>query len=81
MTVDVGDVLAQTARGGAGVELGLDHDGAETMCSPPENRSIDDTSALRQHALVTVVLASSAFTCAVIAIRPLLMSFSPAPRR
>ena len=31
------------------------------------NRSIEETSALRQQVFVTVVLASSAFTCAVIA--------------
>src|SRR3954449_6583436 len=43
-----------------------------TMCSPPANLSIDDTSDFRQHALVTCVLASSAFTCAVIAMRPIL---------
>jgi hypothetical protein len=33
-----------------------------TMCNPPANRSVDATSALRQHALVTGVLASSALT-------------------
>ena len=38
-----------------------------TMCRPPANRSIAATSALRQQVLVIWVLASSAFTCAVIA--------------
>src|SRR3954453_252100 len=38
-----------------------------TMCSPPANRSIEDTSALRQHGLVTVRRASSSFTAAVMA--------------
>jgi hypothetical protein len=32
------------------------------MCSPPANRSIEETSDFRQHDFVTVVLASSAFT-------------------
>src|SRR4051794_29950812 len=43
-----------------------------TMCSPPANRSIEATSALRQHVFVIWVLASSAFTCAVIAMGPIL---------
>src|SRR5680860_1649253 len=43
-----------------------------TMCSPPAKRSIEETSDLRQHDFVTVVLASSALTCVVIAIRPIL---------
>src|SRR6478672_3192883 len=47
-----------------------------TMCRPPANRSIEETSALRQHVLVTLVLTSSAFTCAVIAMLPIL----PCPR-
>src|SRR6478735_10575563 len=38
-----------------------------TMCRPPANLNIDATSALRQQVLVTGVLDSSAFTCAVIA--------------
>src|SRR6478752_8665009 len=38
-----------------------------TMCSPPAKRSIEATSALRQQVLVIWVEASSAFTCAVIA--------------
>ena len=42
------------------------------MCRPPANRSIEETSALRQQVLVTLVLASSALTCAVIAMRPIL---------
>jgi hypothetical protein len=32
------------------------------MCRPPAKRSIEATSALRQHAFVTVVLASSDLT-------------------
>src|SRR3954447_26551868 len=43
-----------------------------TMCSPPANRSIEATSALRQHVFVNWVLDSSAFTCAVIAMRQIL---------
>src|SRR3954454_15519957 len=43
-----------------------------TMCSPPANRTIEETSDFRQQAFVTCVLASSAFTCAVIAMRPIL---------
>src|SRR6478735_701820 len=43
-----------------------------TMWSPPANRSIVDTSALRQQVLVMVVFAISAFTCAVMAMRPIL---------
>src|SRR3954454_11907206 len=38
-----------------------------TMCSPPAKRSIEATSALRQQVFVIWVLASSLFTCAVIA--------------
>src|SRR6187402_1697323 len=38
-----------------------------TMWSPPANLSIDATSALRQQVFVIWVEASSAFTCAVIA--------------
>ncbi len=38
-----------------------------TMCSPPANRSSEATSALRQQVLVIAVLASSSFTCPVIA--------------
>src|SRR3954451_20039017 len=38
-----------------------------TMCRPPANRSIEATSALRQQVLVMWMLASSDFTCAVIA--------------
>src|SRR5688572_20042716 len=43
-----------------------------TRCRPPAKRSIVATSALRQHVLVIWVFASSAFTCAVIAMRPIL---------
>src|SRR3954454_1626431 len=43
-----------------------------TMCRPPANRSMLETSDLRQQVLLTVVLASSAFTCAVIAMRLIL---------
>ena len=32
VAVDVGDVLAQSPRGGAGVELGLDHDPCRSRC-------------------------------------------------
>src|SRR5688572_172339 len=39
-----------------------------TMCSPPAKRSIEDTSALRQHGRVTTRWASSSFTAAVMAI-------------
>src|SRR3954465_14857222 len=35
-----------------------------TMCRPPANRSIDDTSALRQQGLVIVRCASSSLTAA-----------------
>ena len=38
-----------------------------TMWSPPANLNIEATSALRQQVLLIWVLASSAFTCAVIA--------------
>src|SRR5829696_9008585 len=38
-----------------------------TMWRPPANRSVVATSAFRQQVLVIWVLASSAFTCAVIA--------------
>src|SRR5664279_4333367 len=41
-----------------------------TMCSPPANRSVVATSALRQQGLVTVSRLSSSFTLAVIAIGP-----------
>jgi hypothetical protein len=41
---------------------------------------MEDTSDLRQQALVTCVLASSAFTCAVIAMRPILPRAGPFPR-
>src|SRR3954468_22557496 len=44
-----------------------------TRCSESANRSIEETSDLRQHVLVTAVLASSAFTCAVIAMRATLV--------
>src|SRR5690349_14943375 len=40
-----------------------------TRCSESANLSIEETSDLRQHVLVTGVLASSALTCAVIAMR------------
>src|SRR6478736_2405468 len=43
-----------------------------TMCRPPAKRSIVATSALRQHVFVIWVLESSAFTCAVIAMRQIL---------
>src|SRR3954470_24797567 len=44
-----------------------------TRCSESANRSIEETSDFRQHVLVTAVLASSAFTCAVIAMRATLV--------
>ncbi len=44
----------------------------EMMCRPPANRSIDDTSALRQHGLVTLNRLSSSLTCAVSAMRVIL---------
>src|SRR5690349_140176 len=50
-----------------------------TMCRPPAKRSIEETSDLRQQAFVTCVLASSAFTCAVIAICPILPRVRPSP--
>src|SRR6478736_761185 len=43
-----------------------------TMWRPPANRSIEATSALRQQVFETWVLDSSAFTCAVIAMGPIL---------
>src|SRR5688500_5670956 len=43
-----------------------------TMCSPPAKRSIEATSALRQHVFVIWVAASSAFTCPVIAMSGIL---------
>src|SRR4051794_13512967 len=49
-----------------------------TKCSESANRSIEETSDLRQHVLVTAVLASSAFTCAVIAMRDTLVRHSDA---
>jgi hypothetical protein len=67
VAVDLGDVRAQPPGGGAGVELGLDHDLAAHDVQPAANRSIEATSALRQQVFVIWVLASSAFTCAVIA--------------
>src|SRR3954449_7820450 len=47
-----------------------------TMWSPPANRSIEATSALRQHVFVIWVLDSSDFTCAVIAMRTILSQAS-----
>src|SRR3954454_17641200 len=44
-----------------------------TRCSESANRSIEETSDFRQHVLVTAVLARSAFTCAVIAMRATLV--------
>ena len=38
-----------------------------TTCRPLANRSVVATSDLRQHGLVTLMVASSALTCAVIA--------------
>ena len=55
MSVDFGDVFT-TMR-------------PLTICRPPAKRSIDETSALRQQTLVIVVCASSALTCAVIAMK------------
>src|SRR3954466_180878 len=46
-----------------------------TRCSESANRSIEETSDFRQQVLVTAVLASSAFTCAVIAMRATLERF------
>src|SRR6478735_7230719 len=43
-----------------------------TMWRPPANRSMVATSAFRQQVLVIWVLASSAFTCAVIAMSRIL---------
>src|SRR6478609_3205523 len=45
-----------------------------TRWSASAKRSIEDTSALRQQVFVTFVLASSAFTCAVIAMAPTLVA-------
>src|SRR6478609_11541924 len=45
-----------------------------TMCSPPANRSMADTSALRQHGFVTCRRLSSSFTFAVIAMGAILPS-------
>ena len=42
------------------------------MCRPPANRSVAATSDLRQQGLVTLIVASSAFTCAVMAIRDMM---------
>src|SRR3954453_1853506 len=42
-------------------------------CNESAKRSIEETSDFRQHVLVTAVLASSAFTCAVIAMRATLV--------
>jgi hypothetical protein len=42
------------------------------MWRPPAKRSIEATSALRQQVFVIWVLDSSAFTCAVIAMRQIL---------
>src|SRR5215210_5890840 len=47
-----------------------------TMCRPPAKRSMDATSALRQQVLVIWVEASSAFTCAVIAMSGILPCWS-----
>src|SRR3954452_4583308 len=44
-----------------------------TRCSESAKRSIEETSDFRQHVFVTAVLASSAFTCAVIAMRATLV--------
>src|SRR3954454_4578573 len=44
-----------------------------TRWSESAKRSIEETSDFRQHVLVTAVLASSAFTCAVIAMRATLV--------
>ena len=52
-----------------------------TMCRPPAKRSIEATSALRQQVFVTWVLDSSAFTCAVIAMGPILPRAVNDPRR
>ena len=55
-----------------------------TMCRPPANRSMEATSALRQQVFVIWVLASSAFTCAVIAMPESLharQSLEPSDRR
>src|SRR6476661_1929736 len=52
-----------------------------TMWRPPANRSIVDTSALRQQVLVMWVLAISAFTCAVIAMAPILPRTSTTSER
>jgi hypothetical protein len=72
VTVDLGDVLAQPTCRGAGVELGLDDDAPTDDVEAAANRSIEETSDFRQQDLVTLVLASSALTCAVIAMRPIL---------
>src|SRR5690349_23731622 len=44
-----------------------------TRCNESANRSIEETSDFRQQVFVTGVLASSAFTCAVIAMRATLV--------
>ena len=44
----------------------------EMMCSPPANRSVAETSALRQDVLSTWRRASSSFTCAVSAMAVIL---------
>src|SRR6476660_848229 len=48
-----------------------------TMCSPPANRRVAETSALRQHGLVTGRRLSSSLTFAVIAMRAILPSALP----
>ncbi len=45
-----------------------------TMCSPPANRNVADTSALRQHGFVTGSRLSSSFTRAVKAMADILPS-------
>lgn len=67
VSVDLGDVFAESACRRGGVEFGLDHDSSAMRCSPPANRSMAETSALRQLGLVTGSRLSSSLTFAVMA--------------
>ena len=71
VAVDLGDVLAQPARGRAGVEFGLDDEPTGDEVQPAGEAQHRATSALRQHGFVTGSRASSSLTAAVIAIDPL----------
>jgi hypothetical protein len=67
VAVDLGDVTA-SLRAAAPVSSSASTTiFPETMCNPPANRSMAETSAFRSQVFVTEVLESSAFTWAVIA--------------